>query len=330
MPKSSPFVSQRFGVIFSAMESSRVLNNLRSAIVPQLRAFVERPSMGLVRGWILTREVSRESKRVQLAASGMGLEILSPRVFRQLRSRKAGAETAYILGTGASAAKLTKPQLEEVSSQFSIGVNQWMLHPMIPDVYAYEVDPDARLLQSLNREDVRVARPFILFLRPKTLLDQTNASFVPEFLRPRTFVYGRANIWTRRRKNICSDVMANLNRIVNTDNFAVLPDNGASIVRMILLAILLNFKRIVLVGVDLNNVRYFWHEDPSLLRRLGFSNFGTAQTGSIHETMSNLSRPFPVDIFIAELAEGIGRRGISLEIESSESELAKYLAVKRW
>jgi len=303
---------------------------LPRSIRAALRACLEFPRAGLLRSWLFRIEEARERKRLRIVASETGLTTLTASVVDQIRRRKPDADTAYILGTGASVAKLTQQQLDHISTQFSIGVNQWMLHSMVPDVYAYEVDYDSRLLESLDRKDVRLNKPLILFFRPKNRQEQENVAHIPEFLRSETFLYGRTNIWTRKRHNIGPDVSAIFNRLKRKQIFDVLLDNGASIVRMVLLSALLGFKRIVLVGVDLNNVRYFWHDDPSHLRRLGISDFHSGQRGKVHETLSASTRPFPVNTFVTGLAEALLDVRVVLEVDSPSSLLADTIPVSVW
>ena len=260
----------------------------------------------------------------------MGLPILTGEVVESLAGRKPEAHIAFILGTGASAARLSQEKLEIIQSQFSIGINQWIFHSLIPDLYAYEVDERLSLLKALDRPEIRSAETPILFLRPGNREAEGNALHLPEFLRSRTYVYGRINLWTRKVGNIAHDFTAALRITKAKKKVFLAVDDGASIVRMVALCSRLGFKRIVLVGVDLNNVKYFWDEDPSFLERLGLHDFDAGQKGKVHETMSSVSRPFGVDVFVTALAKMLLARGVALEVESPNSELAKSIPVATW
>jgi len=260
----------------------------------------------------------------------LGLPVFGSDALRALRALKPDATTAFILGTGASAADLSNYKLEYIKSQFSIGVNQWILHPMIPDVYAYEVDPDVRLLQALDRPEVRDKVPHLLFLKPSRPEDFSNASHLPEFMSERSFLYSRVNIWTRRETNIGLDFQRVISSVSRRRKPDVLLDNGASIARMVSLSSMLGFRKIVLIGVDLNNVEYFWHRNPALLAGLGSAHFSSGQTGSFHETLDAVNRPFPIDDYLFGTNLGAQKSGGAIFVESSGSLLVKKMTVFEW
>lgn len=286
-----------------------------------LRSLLEVRAMSWARVGIFLWEAARERGRLRSVSQTLRLPVLDSDALRRLQALKPDATTAFILGTGASVADLSDKKLDHIQSQFSIGVNQWILHPMVPDVYAYEVDPDVRLLQALDRPEVKEKSPYLLFLKPSRSKDFSNASYLPDFMRERSFLYGRVNIWTRRTTNIARDfrrVTSAISRLRIPD---VVLDNGASIARMIVLSALLGFSKIVLVGVDLKNVEYFWHRRPEVLKSLKIEHFGTGQKGETHETLSTLSRPFPIDEYVAEVAGG-KENVVKLSVESAHSLLA--------
>jgi len=277
--------------------------------------------MSWARVGIFLMEAYLERRRLNSAAETLGLKVFDFEALRALGALKPDATTAFILATGASAADLNDQRLEYIQSQFSIGVNQWILHPMIPDVYSYEVDPDVRLLQALDRPAVKEKLPYLLFLKPSRHADFLNASHLPEFMAENCRLYSRRNIWTRSRQNIYRDfrrISGALGLLRKPD---VLLDNGASIARLITLCALMGFRRIVLVGVDLNSVEYFWHRKPELIRHLGFSEFGTNQQGATHETLTSSNRPFPIDEYVIEVC-GNNQSSIRVLVESPNSLLA--------
>ena len=282
--------------------------------------------MSWARVGIFVGEAARERKRLNGVAETLGLPVFGSDALRALRALKPDATTAFVLGTGASVADLSNQQLEYIQSQFSIGVNQWILHPMIPDVYAYEVDPDVRLLQALDRPEVREKAPPLLFLKPSRPEDFSNASHLPEFMRKRSYLYSRVNIWTRRWANIGPDLRTIIGPISAHSKPDILIDNGASIARMLALCVMLGFQNLVLVGVDLNNVDYFWHRKPEYLDRLGYSSLDSGQRGSVHETLSPSRRPFPIDCYVREICAGLDGI-VTLMVESKDSLLAHHIEI---
>ena len=68
----------------------------------------------------------------------------------------------------------------------------------------------------------------------------------------------------------------------------------------------MGYRRIVLAGVDLNDTRYFWDEDPDL------AWFGSGQTGQMHRTMDPAVAAVPVDRVVMAFRDlWLGPRGSS-------------------
>jgi len=292
-----------------------------------LRSLLELRVMSWARVAIHFWEGARERKRLRSVAEALGIAVFDLDALRALKALKPDASTAFILGTGASAADLSKQKLEHIQSQFSIGVNQWILHPLVPDLYAYEVHPDARLLQALDRPEVREKLPYLLFLKPSRPEDFSNASHLPEFMRRKSFLYSRVNIWTRRKSNIGRDFRKIVSSQYSLSSPGVLLDNGASVARMIALSVMLGFRKVVLVGVDLSNVEYFWHRKPEILERFGLSTFTTAQKGMVHETLNAQNRPFAISDYVVALSVGTNHAELDLLVESKISLLAGLIPV---
>lgn len=293
-----------------------------------LRTIFEWKAMGWLRFGIFLVLARRERGRLRSTAALFGFQTLDHENMGDLRSSKPYATTAFILGTGASVNEVSDEKLRIIQAEFSIGVNQWIFHPLVPDVYSYEVDPDPRLLAALDRVEVREKLPKILFLAPSKVEDFLNAENLPEFLRNVTYFYRRVNLLTRVPSNIGKDLRRILNLATRFGSRGVLVDNGASIARLIALMIELGFRRIVLVGVDLHNVEYFWFRHPELLKRFGIDSFDTLQTGSRHETLSARTRPFRVDTYVEQF-EAEFRDEVEILIESPESLLAQKIRVWR-
>lgn len=277
-----------------------------------------------VRRSLFIREVRREQVRAEEETENLlSRSQEENRPWENLVDKKNGA--LIVLGSGPSVAKLDEADFAFFSEGFSIGINTWVLHPFIPDAYTYEYDPDPRLLDFLGRKEVVDIEPKILMLRPRGPHEYDNYSRLPNYLRKASVVYGRANLLTRRPEDIWKDFSHSVTWLRRHPHVQVLPDNGATVARMVSLGVLLGFRRIVLVGVDLVGTDYYWDKDPSLVSHLGISDWGTGQSGMQHETLRSETRPFPIDVWLYAIGAGLAKEGISLEVWSSESRLAHRL-----
>ena len=307
-----------------------MLGSKPGVVQKSVRALIEnRIGVGL-RFWVSWRDATRETKFVREIAMRLNASILEP---LELRSRigKPHADTFFILGSGASVEDLDAENFREINSQVSVGINAWPLHYFVPDLYAFEPVPEDnsdhyRTMSLLARPDILAKKPRILFLKPRTQVEVNQFFQIPVQLRPQTYLYGRFQPFTRVLQNLSSDLDRLIGKL-DVKNFPVVPDSGASIVRMAALGILMGFKRIVFVGVDLNNTEYFWERNPAHLESAGIESFEHGQTNDIHETMERLKRPFIVTEMVQALVSLGNPKGVELFVASKKSELASMMGV---
>lgn len=298
------------------------------------RLFSELRFLSPLRSMLAEYDASRQVSSVEKTAAQSFANPLKPReISGELKCRE---RTFFILGSGASVENLVTENFAEISTGVSVGINAWVLHDFVPDMYAYEpvqtfMTDHYRTLSYLDRPSILAARPLILVLRPRNRFELDQLDQVPDVLRDRVRLYGRVSPYTRIESNLRAD-LPQLARSLSRRQFApVLLDSGASIIRMAHLGLKLGSKRIVFVGVDLNNVDYFWERNPGRLVKYGIPAFQSGQTGQTHETMRKGSRPFPVDTMVEHLAR-VAKHKFSCEfaVASPDSVLAKVIPVHKW
>lgn len=251
-----------------------------------------------------------------------------------------GHATLFILGGGTSVNALTSGNFQEISQGTSIGINAWAIHEFVPDVFAFETaansrpdDPDTiYVTKRLNRSEVLTRAPRFLFLRPTAPASPRNLVQVPADLRALSFMYGRANLVTRKPENISSDTVRLLRgyrdgKIPRN----VLPDNGATVIRLIYLGILQGFRSIVLVGVDLDSRGYFWQAPEFDGDREFVAEAFQRPVGVPHDTLDDRLRPFPANVAITRIAE-LARQelGVSVHVGNELSSLSNSIPVFPW
>jgi len=307
-----------------------MVSNRPGTVTSAVRALIETRIGGNLRFWASWRDATRENRFVREVAKRLNTSILEPHELRR-RIGKPHADTLFILGSGASVEDLGPENFREINSQVSVGINAWPLHHFVPDLYAFEPEPKAhtdhyRTMSLLARPDILAKEPFILFLKPRTQIEVDQFLKIPSQLRSQTYLYGRFQPFTRDLTNLSGDLVRLVDRLT-ASCCPVLPDSGASIVRMAALGLLMGFKRIVFVGVDLNNTEYFWERNPAHLARNRIESFSSGQTRSTHETMERVNRPFIVTEMIQALATLGKPRGVEILVASKKSELATIVGV---
>ena len=297
-----------------------------------LRNVLEEPVFSPVRRYLMWREAIAEDRFVKKIASSCGARTFDFDDMKD-RLRHKGQGVFYVLGSGSSIERLSAENFETISRGVSVGINAWVLHDFVPDIYAFEPVPDRdsdhySTMQLLNREDVLRRMPTVMFLKPRNPVEVEQLRMVPSLLQSETFLYGRFQPYTRATKNLADDF--NLASKLVLRNLSVLPDTGASIVRMAFLGLLLGFSKIVFVGVDLNHTEYFWERNPNYLKKFSLTAFASGQKEPTHETLTTNNRAFSVLDTVAALARIAHSWGSSLEVTSPKSMLAQFLGIHKW
>ena len=218
--------------------------------------------------------------------------------------------TFFILGNGATINSLSQRDFSGIDEGFSVGLNGWPLHPYVPNVYSFEFGNDAEPLDDQLRNLVARAlskadrhRTPVMFLRPSSRKLPHVAEWLESLDAHRLWFYGRANLVTRRAKNVERDARAALRYLSRRTSDAVLLDNGASVVRMISLALLSGFREIVLAGVDLNRSPYFWFDEDFIETHGDFRQSHPRAASDSQLTLSTENRPFSTYELICALAK---------------------------
>ena len=298
------------------------------------RNLVDRNFGGPARAIIALREAARESRFVGRKAVSNRVGALDHRQF--LASLRSSRESIFfVLGSGASVESLSNENFSIMAAHVSVGINTWPLHKFVPSFYAYETVPEtdsdySQVLRLLTRPDIVSAAPSLLILRPKTELEERQLDQLPPEVRSKTYFYGRISPFTRARKLLGRD-MGFLDFLASNVFRSLVIDSGASVVRMASLGLLMGFKHLVFVGVDLNNTEYFWERNPEHIRSNGLSSFVNRQPTEQHETLSRTNRPFPVDEMLQALAVHAKKKyGAILYTASESSALADFLPIFEW
>lgn len=294
-----------------------------------LRTVLEVPIFSPIRRHIMWLEALAEHRFVLGLSNRYGVPAFGYQHLEEKLKGK-GNRICYVLGSGSSVEHLGIMDFETISREVSIGINAWVLHDFIPDIYSFEPTPTRdsshySTMRLLNRGAILERQPSILFLKPRTPIELEQLRMVPQLLASQVLLYGRFQPYTRKKKNLRSDLFALT--APRFRNLAVLPDSGASIIRMAFLAILLGFRKVVFVGVDLNHTEYFWEINPKYLDDVGLKSFGSGQTGQHHETLSSINRAFGLIEFMEALRDFGEAIGVSLEIANPASTLADILPI---
>jgi len=231
-----------------------------------------------------------EARRVRKVNRLRMAQELSPFRLAETRARK-NSETLVVLGSGRSICRLHDADWQRIERKHdTLGLNFWMLHPFTPTFYQFEAGPTperTRQFESflLERAD-RMSSVMMIYKDIER--HQLDLSRLPRSTVDSLRVLNKVNLPVDSETRLAR--MLGLCRWLDlTRRTGLLLFARASIVQALSFGAELGYRRIVLAGVDLNDTRYFWDEDPEL------AWFGNAQPGSIHRTMDPVVGSVPVD-----------------------------------
>lgn len=233
------------------------------------------------------RWIRREAKRVanvRAYRKASGLPAFNLSEFAQRKT----SDTLIVLGSGSSINALSEEDWDTIREHDSIGLNFWLLNQFVPDFYMFEVGPTQDRIDHFQTFLTERAARYesVPMIYKDTDRHTVNLSSVPSMVVHQFRVLNKINLPLDREDRLQAALRWCLRlRIPQITGLHVFA--RASIVQACALGAMLGYKRIVLAGVDLNNTRYFWSDNPDL-------NWFGAQPGTVHKTMTS-EKLVPVD-----------------------------------
>lgn len=277
-----------------------------------------------------------EHKKVKKDLKYSGLKSISD---FDKKSRKS-SDTIFILGSGYSINNLTAKDWDLIESHDSFGFNSWMFHKHIPTYYGWEISFKKTYYDAQNRalaskqgayKNVPVFMQYQHAVNRSFSLEDIAVSednlyyFTPFF--PHTT--NRSLLKKMVRKKLNSKTKE-LNEVVNY---------SGSLSYIIMMCYYLGYKEIVLLGIDLNDPRYWFMRDYDLDEHAqGFKKVhldyykervGADSMQKKHATVEKaFTKKFgslPIDEYIAILKKELEVKGVSLKIGHKGSKLYPML-----
>lgn len=309
--------------------------SLRGALSPLIETRLASPLRSLTARWRGrqdgegTRKVARERNAKVLQQDDLAVP-----------ERSEGSADLFILGSGPSVLELRASDFDLIGGGTSVGLNSWVLHDFVPDVYAFEemenddyVSVAATISGLLGEARIADARPLILHLRPKPHTPSRRLVTIPRALAQDLRYYGRTTVECKNIRNLEHDLttLLEMKRMRKIPDYVLL-DSGSSVARIASLGITRGFERIVLVGVDLNTSDYFFDRDQRFLSNHGLSGFNpSVRRAASHDTEETVNRPFASSEFLVALSKAsIRTGGPQIYVGSASSKLAAKLPVFPW
>lgn len=252
-------------------------------------------------------------------------------------------EVLFILGSGSSIESMPSEHFRHISQHSSIGLNYWFLHDFVPSAFSFDAGRSSsitpasrprkqdRLEDYLGRPEIMKKAPTLLYLRPRGLTREEMVA-VPKNFGGLKYIYGRANLLTTEPGRLDGDLSRIIKRIqTGKTPPSVLPDNGASVVRMIFLGLVQGFRNIVLAGVDLDERPHFYLSERYREKYGAILDLFPTSGGQVHGTATSIGRPFSGVQFISAMHRALEKNTETrLWLASPESRLSTAIPLYKW
>jgi hypothetical protein len=289
------------------------------------RHFAARP----VRTWI--DRLDRKYNASRHAVEAQGAVVATRENLLPYKS----SDTLYVLGSGASINDLMAEQWQVISRANSIGFNLFFAHDFVPTFYHMEFIPEsfeiATMALQARRSDY-VKTPLLV-----------NYNHVDPNIELSRYLLGACTKFTLPSQMQCPvphmlAVLQHYHRGVRLTKSNFIIHYRGSVTLLISLGVLLGYKKIVLLGVDLNNTDYFFHNEALFQSQLATKvrhwhllrlaeMRATGEISAIHRT--NDPNLFPgfltIDAFLQQYKKVLEPLGTRLQIGSKNSALYPML-----
>jgi hypothetical protein len=252
-----------------------------------------------------------------------GLEVLT---WERLRGFKR-SDTLFVLGSGPSVNLMAREKWDIVRQHDSIGFNFWLFHALVPTLYLFEMveDQEAESIRlfamAAEKEAARyehVPKIVCEFQNGLTLFNR----LTPQFRRNLLAHYSvPAFIDNDRELAAAIRLLKWAGLFRQYRSLHNLFKHGGSLTAIISLAVKMNYRRIVLCGIDLRSPSYFY-EDRALYPDIGGLHSVIPPRGHDVNVPGLFRCAYPIDKVVPELKRQVlDPMGIEIYVENASSAL---------
>lgn len=239
-----------------------------------------------------------------------------------------GSHRVYVLASGSSINGIK--DWESIGRHDSIGFNYWPLHNFVPKMYFLEVprDKDRReSLASILKNRGHAYRSTVTFFRggvARSFLEHEAAGFgLSQEYSEFSVLAPTVKLYEISARLLLSKIWPN---VINP----IFSEGTSSVDKILVFCLIMGYEEIVLCGVDLSDVNYFYQTEDGLAPEAKGLVPSTGQDArSIHKTNDPLvpRMGLTVSESIKALLPIFREKGVRLYVESGKSSLIEILPV---
>lgn len=168
------------------------------------------------------------------------------------------SDTLYIIGTGGSINDISNDEWNEIKKHDSIGLNFFFIHDFKPTLYMVELNHTSLMIDLMEKKLFNVTNETPVYVNIQHVLrcsSYEKVFSIDNAIKPNAFYYSPAYCLLPQDEVLCAEIAPLLLR---TYYHKWLLNNSSNLDTAICMAYQRGYKNIKLVGVDLDNNKYFW------------------------------------------------------------------------
>ena len=259
----------------------------------------------------------------------------------QAFSRRRRSDVVYILGSGPSINEISDRQWATIAEEDSIGFNLFFAHDFVPTFYHMEFTPENYSLVAeiwRRKKQYPAGMPLLVNSMHVDLhqsLGKYELSECTQFTVPRSASqYGASNL------NVLLSIFRRRKALEERGFYSHYRGSLDLIVSMM---VLLGYRKIVLLGIDLVDLRYFFHDadlypspEAAMVRQFHLHSLEKSKASGRLKQCNRTFDPsvargyLTIDVFLKLYYEMVMQPlGVTMSIASRQSPMARFLPFER-
>lgn len=292
-----------------------------------LKRFYNKSGVRVLHGIFEAMYLRRQAKR-------KGLNLVESLNSNEFKS----SDTIFILGSGYSISEITEQQWEVIEKHDSIGFNSWVFNDFTPTYYCMETPIKSlhfnAIIKQLNKKK-KIFKNVPFIIQYQHLLKSPNHYQGLEL--PENNIYYNIPMMPNTTSKSILLLLLRWWEKAHRQEMSWLIHYSSSLSYLVAMGYIMGYKNIVLLGVDLNNSKYFFeHPDANEASKAYAQIHNTVmhemnRSGKIkeHDTVNakktEIYGCLPIDQYLYEFNKILKKKGVHLTVGNKESRLGEGL-----
>jgi hypothetical protein len=242
-------------------------------------------------------------------------------------------DTVFILGSGWSINEIPDWRWDAIGQCDTIGFNFWPVHAFVPRIFVFESlcsgiqqDLYRALLSTIMQRADSYKHTVKIATEAQPLTDRQILQELPPAFRENLFIGYTAPVTARNSAELEAGMryLRSKGAFTPGDSSEWLFKYGGSVIALLSLAVKMNYRRIVLCGIDLGKQNYFYHDRK---RYPHSADWEFAPRKDIHLTTRRLPWMVPAQEVVTVFKKAVlDPAGIEIFVENRSSTLFPRIA----